>query len=76
MYVGVRVTVSTGPKKRGGITCPLTRNRPLKHHPSGVFAPHDRCNFLDAVQKHMRSLLLSFWSVVNGFHHCRSRSFP
>ena len=51
MYVRVRVTVSTGPKKTGGITCPLTRNRPLKHHPSGVFAPHDRWNFLDAGQK-------------------------
>ena len=51
MYVRVRVTVSTGPKKRGGITCSLSRNRTLKHHPSGVFAPHDRWNFLDAVQK-------------------------
>ena len=27
-------------------------------------------------KKHMRSLLLPFWSVVNGFHHWRSSSCP
>ena len=30
---------------------PPHQEPPLKHHPSGVFAPHDCWNFLDAVQK-------------------------
>ena len=48
MYASV--TVSTGPKRRGASRAPH-QEPPLKHYPSGVFAPHDRWNLLDAVQK-------------------------
>ena len=40
-----------GPEKERGYHVPPHQEPPLKHHPSGVFAPHDRWNFLDAVQK-------------------------
>ena len=69
MYVRVRVTVSTGPEKRGDITCPLTRNRPENITPAACLPRMAAGTFSMQSKKHMRSLLLSFWSVVNGFHH-------
>ena len=38
-------------RKREGHHVPPHQEPLLKHHPRGVFAPHDRWNFLDAVQK-------------------------
>ena len=62
-----------GPEKERGHHVPLTRNRPLNITPAACLPRMTAGTYFMQSKDHKRCLLLSFWSVVNGLHHWRSR---